>query len=183
MHGCFGAFPCLCVWVWGPLLLPSISLWLLMIQQQSANPNLQRLVEEKGIWKRNVSLEKGIPFPLLPPPGEVEQKLIGASLSEPYTSVTALWKCVCIYACTFVRLFGPTTYRKFQMSTFKYFTMIACLVHAVTCTSAKPKPWELVWRATARLQVQREGEWERRRLHLNALAAHMATYFLKYGTW
>ena len=36
-------------------------------------------------------------------------KLIGASLSEPHTSVTSLCKCVCIYAC----LLGPTTYRKF----------------------------------------------------------------------
>ena len=52
--------------------------------------------------------------------------LIGASLSEPHTSMTAMRKCVCIYAC----LFGPTTYCKFQMSTFKYFTMIACHVHA-----------------------------------------------------
>ena len=32
---------------------------------------------------------------------------------------------VCVYAC----LFGPTAYRKFQMSAFKYFTMIACHVH------------------------------------------------------
>ena len=30
----------------------------------------------------------------------------------------------------FVRLFGQTTYRKFQMSAFKYFTMIACHVNA-----------------------------------------------------
>ena len=43
--------------------------------------------------------------------------VIGASLSEPHTSVTALRKCVCVSAC----LFGPTTYRKFQMSAFKYF--------------------------------------------------------------
>ena len=49
--------------------------------------------------------------------------LIGASLSEPHNSVTVLRKCVCIYAWT-------TTYRKFQMSAFKYFMMIACHVHA-----------------------------------------------------
>ena len=37
--------------------------------------------------------------------------LVGASLSEPHTSVTALCMCVCVsmLAC----LFGPTTYRKF----------------------------------------------------------------------
>ena len=39
--------------------------------------------------------------------------LIGASLSEPHTSVTAL--STCVYLC----LLGPTTYRKFQMSEFK----------------------------------------------------------------
>ena len=49
---------------------------------------------------------------------------------------------VCVYLCLYVRLFVWTTYHKFQMSAFKYFTMIACLVHAVTCTSAKPKPNE-----------------------------------------
>ena len=45
-------------------------------------------------------------------------KLIGASLSKLHTSVTALHTCVCIL--------GPTTYCKFQMSAFKYFTMIEC---------------------------------------------------------
>ena len=66
--------------------------------------------------------------------------IIGASLSKPHTNVTALQKCVCIYACTFVCLFGPTTYRKSQMSALKYITMIACLMSTPTCTSAKPKP-------------------------------------------
>ena len=65
------------------------------------------------------------------------------------------------------------------MSAFKYFTMIACLMFMPTCTSAKPKPWERAWRATARLQVRCERERERRRLKLNVLAAHAATYFLK----
>ena len=55
-----------------------------------------------------------------------EDHLIGAHLSEPHTSVTALQKYLCLYVC----LFGPTTYRKFQMSAFQYFTMIACHVHA-----------------------------------------------------
>ena len=36
-------------------------------------------------------------------------RIIGASLNEPHTSVTALRTRVCIYAC----LLGPTTYRKF----------------------------------------------------------------------
>ena len=35
--------------------------------------------------------------------------VIGASLSEPHTSVTALRTRVCMLVC----LFGPTTYRKF----------------------------------------------------------------------
>ena len=30
---------------------------------------------------------------------KIGEKLFGASLSEPHTSVTALRKCVCIYAC------------------------------------------------------------------------------------
>ena len=36
-------------------------------------------------------------------------KFIGASLSEPHTSVTLLRTCVCMLAC----LLGPTTYQKF----------------------------------------------------------------------
>ena len=57
--------------------------------------------------------------------------LIEASLSEPHTSVTALHTCVCMLVGWFVGLFGPTTYRKFQMSAFKYFTTIECpRVHA-----------------------------------------------------
>ena len=51
--------------------------------------------------------------------------IIGASLSEPHTSVTALSTCVCIYAC----LLGPTTYREFQMSAFKIL-IFHCDVHA-----------------------------------------------------
>ena len=44
--------------------------------------------------------------------------VIGASLSEPHTSVTA--------SRTRVSIYGPTTYRKFKISAFKYFTMIEC---------------------------------------------------------
>ena len=36
--------------------------------------------------------------------------IIGANLSEPHTSVTAL----CTHVCMLVRLFGPTTYCKFK---------------------------------------------------------------------
>ena len=92
-----------------------------------------------------------------------------------------LCRCVCV--CIYAILLGPTTYCKFQMSTFKYF--MPWWLHVLstpTCTSAEPKPWERAWRATARLQVWREGERERRRLKLNALIAHTATYFLKYAT-
>ena len=46
--------------------------------------------------------------------------VIGASLSETHTSVTALRMCVCIYAC----LLGPTTYRKFYMSVYFNITEI-----------------------------------------------------------
>ena len=48
--------------------------------------------------------------------------VIGASLSKPHTSMTALRTCVCMFAC--LCLLGLATYRKFQMSTFKYFTKI-----------------------------------------------------------
>ena len=40
--------------------------------------------------------------------------IIGASLSKPSTSLSAVYVC----------LFEPTTYRKFQMSALKYFTKI-----------------------------------------------------------
>ena len=45
--------------------------------------------------------------------------IIGASLSKPHNSVTALR--------THVSTYGPTTYRKFYISAFKHFTMIECL--------------------------------------------------------
>ena len=46
------------------------------------------------------------------------EKVVRASLSEPHTSVPALSTCI------YLRLFEPTIYRKFQMSTFKYFMKI-----------------------------------------------------------
>ena len=99
------------------------------------------------------------------------------SLGRAWASPTLTWLhcgsvCVSICAC----LFGPTTYHKFQMSTFKYFTMIACQVHALP--TRRSKSWEWAWRATARLQVRREGELEQRRFKLNVLAAHTATLIL-----
>ena len=48
-------------------------------------------------------------------------------IGEPHTSVTALSMCVCVSI-----LFGPTTYRKFQMSTLKFFTM---MMSTLACTS------------------------------------------------
>ena len=50
-----------------------------------------------------------------------KQHIIGVTLSEPHTSVTALHTCtcVCVFACC---LLGLTTYHKFQMSAIKYFT-------------------------------------------------------------
>ena len=53
---------------------------------------------------------------------------------------------------------------------------------SLTCIA---KPWERAWRATqgtARLQGRCEREWEQRLFKLNALAAHMTTYSLNYGT-
>ena len=47
-------------------------------------------------------------------------RLIGASLSELHTSVTALNTCVCIYLC----LLRSTTYCKFQMRAFR---ILQCL--------------------------------------------------------
>ena len=44
--------------------------------------------------------------------------LIGASLSKPHTSVTALRMHVCIYICLFVGLFGLTTYRNEHIQIF-----------------------------------------------------------------
>ena len=46
--------------------------------------------------------------------------LVGASLSKPHTSIMQVWIYLYMFAC----LFGPTTYCKFQMSTFKYFMKI-----------------------------------------------------------
>ena len=66
-------------------------------------------------------------------------RLIGASLSEPHTSVTALSTCVCIYVC----LDRPLTVN------FKW------------AHSKFAKPWEWAWSATARLQgwCERERGW------------------------
>ena len=57
-------------------------------------------------------------------------RLVGASLSEPHTSVTALRTRVCML----VGLFGPTTYRNFEMSAFKIFHDDG--MSTPTCTSA-----------------------------------------------
>jgi len=39
----------------------------------------------------------------------IQQTIIGASLSEPHTSVTSLRTRVCIYACLLACLDGPLT--------------------------------------------------------------------------
>ena len=53
--------------------------------------------------------------------------IIGAGLSEPHTSVTALSTCVCIW----LAMLGPTTYRKLQISAYEI--LIFHDVHA-TCS-------------------------------------------------
>ena len=58
--------------------------------------------------------------------------MIGTSLNEPHANMTALCTCVCmLIACLLTCLLGPTTYYKFQMSIFKYFTKIdiSCMKH------------------------------------------------------
>ena len=67
--------------------------------------------------------------------------IIGASLSEPHTSGTALRKCVNIR--TYVRpCLLAAIYRKFQMSTFKYFTKID-LMHEACYKQAIALPTEV----------------------------------------
>ena len=99
---------------------------------------------------------------------ELVMSLIGTSLSEPHTSVTALRMHVCILVWTnhLPQMLNQRVqiFRDDGMST-------------PTCTS-----WERAWRATARLQGRRERERERRLFKLNALVARTATYFLNYGT-
>ena len=51
--------------------------------------------------------------------------IFGASLSELHTSVHMR---VCMLTCLFPCLLGPTTYRKFQMNVFKYFTKVECCI-------------------------------------------------------
>ena len=45
----------------------------------------------------------------------VSHTIVGASLSEPHTSGTALRTCVCMFACLLAAI-----YRKFLMSTVKF---------------------------------------------------------------
>ena len=49
--------------------------------------------------------------------GTQTKVIIGASLSEPHTSVTALRTrvsiCLCVYLSIYLSIYGPTTYRKF----------------------------------------------------------------------
>ena len=108
--------------------------------------------------------------------------MIGASLSEPHTSVTALRTRVCMLACWFVGLLvcldRPLTVNfKWAHSNISRWLN----VHA-RWRGLQLSHWEWAWRATARLQGRREREREWRWFKLNALAARMASYFLNYGT-
>ena len=85
--------------------------------------------------------------------------IIGASLSEPHTSVTAFAEVVCILA---------AIYRKFQMSAFKYFMKTKrSFVHAM------PRPLSCISEGllTARVQRRREA----RGTKTTQVNAHMAT--------
>ena len=82
-----------------------------------------------------------------------------------------LW---CMCACWF----GLTTYCKFKMSALKHFMMIECSCRRVLQLSWKNELEGL----PARLPGRRGRQREQRQSKLNALAAHMATYFLiNYG--
>ena len=59
----------------------------------------------------------------------IKWSVIGASLSEPHASVTALSTCVCIYLAMLV---WTDHLHKFQMNAFKIFTM---MTSTLACTS------------------------------------------------
>ena len=88
--------------------------------------------------------------------------LIGASLTEPHTSVTALCTHVCICPSIYTCLDGPLTVN------FKS-------AHS-NISRGLNKPWKRAWRVTARSQGQHETEWEQRLIKLNAVCT--ANYFL-----
>ena len=91
--------------------------------------------------------------------------VIGASLSEPHTSVTALCTHVCMLVCLDRPLIINFKWPHLNISRWLTWQM---------CTSAKP--WERAWRAMARMQGRREREQVRRRFKLNALVARTATF-------
>ena len=71
--------------------------------------------------------------------GFLIHQIVGMSLSKPHTSVTSLYVHMRVYVC----LLGPTTYCKFEMSMFEYFTKIVIVKHVQAsgscCQSAVPK--------------------------------------------
>ena len=108
-------------------------------------------------------------------------KLLHIYLGRAWASPTLAWL-HCARVCVCLVLGGPTTYRKLQMSAFKYFTMVTSVLLwlYIYLTSAN-KPWERAWRATARLQHWRQRERERRWFKLNAcVGSTQTTYFLCY---
>ena len=78
--------------------------------------------------------------------------VIGASLSEAHTNRSALQRRACMSIICYLQ---PCTYGKFWMNTFKYFTWIE---HLRPCVSWAEKQW----RATVRVQHQRE-RWRSRK--------------------
>ena len=58
---------------------------------------LGHLIAEGGDTCINIKDEDGVSYMYVKVPGTL---IIGASLSKPHNSVTALWKCVCIYVWT-----------------------------------------------------------------------------------
>ena len=64
-------------------------------------------------------LESLWPIFILPMIANDAERIIGASLSKPHTSGTALRMCVCMFACLLACLLAAI-YRKFLMSAVKF---------------------------------------------------------------
>ena len=105
--------------------------------------------------------------------------IIGASLSEPHTSVTALCMCVCISKLVCLdRALTVDLNEHIQI-----FHNDGCPHRRVLQQTSEQKPWRRAWRATARLQGCREREQEWRQFKLNALAAWTATLWTMVRVW
>ena len=126
------------------------------------------------------SLRLGYPLARILPPlnsqsskiNVVTRTFIGASLSEPQTSVTALSMCVCIYH---LCILGLTTYRKFHA--FKILNISQCPHGRILQLSCENEHEGVL--PDCRINMK-ESE-SKDDFNLNATAARTTTYFLNYG--